>query len=92
MEVNINHWQLPTENGVRDTVVTQQLQGLPTLASAWVVIDCKSVHLPSILSRCDVIWMGKLRMPYLYHQSDRITSNYVRNCHMDGSKLDGSPL
>ena len=86
------YYKLLTVNGHRDTVVTQQLQGLPTLASSGVVIDCKSVHLSSILSRCDVIWMGKLRMPYLYHQSDRITSNYVRNCHMDGSKLDGSPL
>ena len=63
------YYKLLTVNGHRDTVVTQQLQGLPTLASSWVVIDCKSVHLSSILSRCDVIWMGKLRMPYLYHQS-----------------------
>jgi hypothetical protein len=55
--------------GCLNTVVTQQLQGLPTLASSGVMIDCKSVHFSSILSRCDVIWMSKLRMPYLYHQS-----------------------
>ena len=49
------YYKLLTVNGHRDTVVTQQLQGLPTLASSWVVIDCKSVHLSSILSRLSII-------------------------------------
>ena len=35
--------------------VTQQLECFPTLASAWVMIDCKSVHLSSILCRLSII-------------------------------------
>ena len=53
---------LPTVKGHHNAVVTQQLEGLPALASSGVVIDCKSVHLSSILSRLGVIWTGKLRL------------------------------
>jgi hypothetical protein len=55
-------FRLPTGRRHHNTVVTQQLEGLPALASSGVVIDCKSVHLSSILSRLGVIWTGKLRL------------------------------
>jgi len=58
-----NNLQETLDNDSRfNYVVTQQLQCLPALASSGVMIDCKSVHLWSILSRLGVIWSGKLRL------------------------------
>ena len=58
----MDSFRLPRVNTPHNTVVTQQLQCLPALASSGVMIDCKSVHLWSILSRLGVIWTGKLRI------------------------------
>ncbi len=55
------------------------------------MIDCKSVHLWSILSRLGVIWTGKLRIQHLYNQSAKMDSFYAKECHLEDTLLEDTP-